>query len=99
MAAAATDLASPGVAEKLPQLWAPPYILLCSALFAASVHGSLLDPVIPLYVNDRAGSVVVAGLALAAFSVTSFMLRPIVGYAIDRWGPRLMLAIGTAVLA
>src|SRR5438094_188438 len=81
------------------RLWTRPYTLLCGLLFAASIHGSLLDPIIPLYVNDVSGSVLMAGLALAAFSVTSFMVRPIVGYAVDRFSPILVLLVGTAGLA
>lgn len=80
------------------RLWTPPYVLLCLTLFASCVHQGMLEPVLPLYVADASGSVVLAGFALAAFSVASFGLRPLVGFAVDRLTPQLVLLAGTALL-
>lgn len=80
------------------KLWSRPYLLLCATLFASCVHHAVLEPVLPLYVVDNGGSLVVAGLALAAFSTASFGLRPLVGFGVDRLGPRAVVLAGTAIL-
>jgi len=54
--------------------------------------------VLPLYVLDLGASVVVAGLALSAFSVTSFSMRPIVGFLTDTKGRLNVLTAGTVIL-
>ena len=79
-------------------LWTRPYVLLCFTLLASCVHQGMLEPVIPLYVTDVGGSVVLAGFAIAAFSLASFGLRPLVGFAVDRLTPQLVLLVGTALL-
>src|SRR5581483_2337120 len=40
----------------------------------------------------------VAGLIIAAFSVTSFPMRPVVGHLADSWSVRGVLILGTLVL-
>jgi len=56
----------------------------------------LLIPVLPLFARDRLGlSEAQIGVALAAFAVSSMVVRPWAGWAVDRFGRRpLMLAGG-----
>jgi len=58
----------------------------------------LLMAILPLYVRDLGASVFVAGLVLAAFSVTSFTMRPIVGYLTDVRSRLGILNAGTLIL-
>lgn len=67
-------------------------------MFLTYLHGSLLVPTIPLYVTDQGGSVVVAGFVLAAFAVTSFFVRPVVGLTADRWSVSGVMFVGAVVL-
>jgi MFS family permease len=62
-------------------------------------HYSLLVPTIPLFVTEHGGSPLLAGLALLAFSVPSFGLRPWVGRASDRWSAVGVLSVGFGLLA
>jgi MFS family permease len=55
-------------------------------------------PAIPLYVDSLGGSALLAGLALLAFSVPSFTVRPFVGGVADRWSAAGVLAIGLTLL-
>lgn len=70
-----------------------PFVLLCLAMFLGYANQWVLMPVIPLYVDDLGGSAFVAGLALLAFSVPSFTVRPYVGYVADKWSAAGVLAI------
>jgi MFS family permease len=76
-----------------------PFILLCSAMFLGYANQWVITPAIPLYVDDLGGSAFVAGLALLAFSVPSFAIRPFVGRLADRWSAAGVLAIGLVLLA
>ncbi len=58
-----------------------------------------MTPTLPLYVKSLGGSASAAGWALFAFSVPSFLVRPIMGHACDRWGGMMVLAVGVGVLA
>ena len=76
-----------------------PFLLLCAAMFLGYANQWVLTPIIPLYVEDLGGSAFVAGLALLAFSVPSFGVRPLVGYVADRSSAAGVLLAGLALLA
>ena len=76
-----------------------PFALLCLAMFLGYANQWIFMPAIPLYVDSLGGSAFVAGLALLAFSVPSFTVRPFVGQMADRWNAAGVLAIGLALLA
>jgi MFS family permease len=59
--------------------------LLCSAQFLGYAQHALLTPVLPLFVTHLGGSAFTVGLVLAAFAVTSVLVRPVVGHWADRW--------------
>ncbi len=68
-------------------------------MFLGYANQWLMTPIIPLYVQDMGGSAFVAGLALLAFSVPSFTVRPFVGHVADRWSAAGVLACGLVLLA
>ena len=76
-----------------------PFLLLCLAMFLGYANQWIVTPTIPLYVDDMGGSAFVAGLALLAFSVPSFTVRPFVGRMADRWSAPGVLALGLVLLA
>jgi len=67
-------------------------------MFLGYANQWVLTPIIPLYVHDLGGSAFVAGLALLAFSVPSFAVRPLVGYLADKWSAAGVLLAGLALL-
>lgn len=85
-------------ADRNAALFTRPFVLLCLAMFLGYANQWVVMPVIPLYVDELGGSAFVAGLALLAFSVPSFTVRPYVGYVADRWRPAGVLAIGLVLL-
>lgn len=76
-----------------------PFIVLCCAMFLGYANHWMLMPVIPLYVDSQGGSALLAGLALLAFSIPSFAVRPFVGRIADRWNAPGVMAIGLVLLA
>ncbi len=80
-------------------LFTRPFVLLCLALFLGYANQWVMTPLIPLYVDDIGGSAFVAGLALLAFSVPSFTVRPLVGRLADRWNAAGVMSVGLLLLA
>ncbi len=79
-------------------LWTPAFALLCLTVLLGYAHHALLVPTIPLFVADQGGSATMAGLALLTFSIPSFVLRPWVGEAADKWSAAGVLSVGLLCL-
>jgi MFS family permease len=75
------------------------FVMLCAAMFLGYGNQWILAPVIPLYVDDKGGSAFLAGLALLAFAVPSFTVRPFVGQLADRRSAIGVLACGLILLS
>lgn len=90
---------APEPGHRPPSLFTGPFALLCLSMFLGYANHWIFMPALPLYVDSLGGSAFVAGLALLAFSVPSFTVRPFVGRMADRWSAAGVLAIGLALLA
>jgi MFS family permease len=75
-----------------------PYLLMCLVACLAYANQYGLMPVIPLFVDHLGHSPFVAGLVLLAFSLPSFIVRPVLGRIADRSGAAAVLAGGTLLL-
>ncbi|NIJ09254.1 MFS family permease [Sphingomonas vulcanisoli] len=75
------------------------FIFLCLAIFVTFANQAMLIPTIPLYINSLGGSASLAGLALFTFAVPSFLVRPLMGNACDKWGGAFVLIAGLGILA
>ncbi|MBI2229898.1 MAG: MFS transporter [Deltaproteobacteria bacterium] len=71
--------------DKADSIWTRAFVLLCAAQFLGYASHSMLAPALPLYVTQLGGSPFMVGLVLAAFAVTSVIVRPLVGHWVDRW--------------
>lgn len=96
MAATTTTTTS---AARNPTLWTRPFILLCLAVMLGYAHQAVMTPTIPLFVDHKGGSALVAGLALLSFSVPSFAVRPYLGHLSDTWSAAGILGFGLVLLA
>jgi MFS family permease len=85
-------------AARRPPLWSPAFACLLVSVFLAYCGQQLITPTLPIYITELGGTPVTAGLILAAFSVTSFPMRPLVGYLADAWSARGVLTVGTLIL-
>jgi MFS family permease len=86
-------------AEKAaPRLVTRPFIALAATALAFFVAAGVVLPVVTPFAIDRLGSDAVgAGFAYGAFSVASLVLRPVVGWAADRFGRRPLLFVGALI--
>ncbi len=92
---AATELET---APARPRLLTRPFVLVCAVAFLGYAHMLLLGPILSLYVQAHGGTATFVGIIAAAFSATSFLLRPLLGRAVDGWSARGVLGISTLIL-
>ncbi|HKA33584.1 MAG TPA: MFS transporter, partial [Candidatus Binatia bacterium] len=83
---------------KPDSIWSQTFALLCLTQLLGYAHNALLTPTLPLYITQLGGSPLTVGFVLAAFAVTSVLLRPIIGHVADRRNEAGVLAFGCAVL-
>lgn len=81
-----------------PRLWTRSFTLLCAVTVLCYCSHQLVSVVLPLFVQGLGGSPVITGLVFTSFSVTSFILRPLIGHLIDTWSVRGVLISGAAIL-
>ncbi|MBI4492069.1 MAG: MFS transporter [Chloroflexi bacterium] len=79
-------------------LFSQAFVFVCVTTFLGYAQYSLLTPVLPLFIKDHGGSASLVGLVTAAFSVTSFALRPFIGRAVDTWSARGVMGLGTLAM-
>jgi MFS family permease len=82
-----------------PQLLTRGFVVLCAATALTYAHHALLTPVLPLFIKSHGGTASLVGFVAASFNVTSFLLRPLIGRAIDNWSARAVMGLGASVLA
>ena len=76
-----------------------PVILLESANAASGVANAIVMIVIPWLVLERTGSAAYAGLVVAAASLPGIVVAPLVGFAIDRFGRRIVSIVSDILSA
>lgn len=81
------------VASK-PKLWTLNFVLICLSSLTVCLAFHSLIPTLPMYIQEHGGSKGLAGLALAALTVAAVIIRPITGWALDRYGRRVILIAG-----
>lgn len=75
-----------------------PFVALAAATLAFFISGGLLLPIAPRFAKLELGADALGfGIAIGAFSVASLLLRPLVGWATDRFGRRPLLVGGSLV--
>jgi MFS family permease len=80
-------------------IWSSTFALLCLTQLLGYAHNALLTPTIPLYVTYLGGSPLVVGLVLAAFAISSVLLRPLIGYWADTWSEASVLTSGCLIMS
>ena len=83
--------------QERPVLVTPAFLALCGAALAFFTAGGIVLPVATRYAaGPLAADAVGVGVAIGVFSVAALVLRPVVGWASDRFGRRpLLLGGGT----
>src|SRR5262245_3183906 len=78
-------------------LWTRPFVQVCVGGFLSYASQQPITPVIALWVVHLGGSPATVGLASAAFSAPSFIVRPLVGRLCDAWSTRGVFALGCII--
>jgi MFS family permease len=81
-----------------PSLITPTFVSLAAATLVFFIAGGIVLPIVPQFGQRQLRlSPAEVGVAIAVFSVASLVVRPIVGWATDRFGRRPALVGGAAV--
>jgi MFS family permease len=75
------------------------FTLLWLGAFAFFLSFLLLLAALPLFARRLGASDVTVGFIMAAFGVTSLLLRPLAGWSADRFGRRPLMLAGAAIFA
>ena len=79
-----------------PRLLTPPFVALAVASLAFFTAGGIVLPVAPRFAKFELGADAIGvGVAIGAFSVAALLLRPLVGWASDRFGRKPLLVGGS----
>jgi MFS family permease len=86
--------------EPKPRLITPGFLALAIASLAFFTAGGIVLPVAPRFAKFALGADAIGvGVAIGAFSVAALLLRPLVGWASDRFGRKPLLIGGTLLTA
>ena len=89
-----------GVGRGTEQLVTPRFVLVVGSGLAYFLALGTVLPVVPQYVEDRlGGGDVSVGIAVGSLFVGAVLLRPYVGRLGDRFGRRILIVFGAAVVA
>jgi MFS family permease len=84
--------------EAPSRLWTWEFLKVCMGGFLSTSTRIPLFPVIPLFIVDLGGNASTVGLSIAAFSVTSSLLRPLTGQMTDHWSAKGTFALGCLLM-
>jgi MFS family permease len=75
------------------------YIVLFIAVFASTMGVGFIGPLLPLYARDLGATGIQLGMIFSGFAFARFVLTPFIGRASDRFGRKVFLAWGLAILS
>ncbi len=82
------------VVEARPKLWTQDFVLICLSYLTFCIAFHSLLPTLPIYIEKFGGTTGMAGLAMAALTVSAVIIRPITGWALDKYGRKFILFAG-----
>lgn len=80
------------------KLWTKNFIFMCIINLVMFVGFHMLVSTFPFYIKFLGGDEAIAGLAGGLFSVSSLLMRPIVGWILDNKSRKILLLLGLAGL-
>ncbi len=91
------SLPTPETAHSPEPLWTRGFVILLAAsvLYFTGVY--LLLPTLPLYAVHLGGGDATAGLLMGFFTGAAIAVRPLTGWALDAYGRKAILVVGTAL--
>ena len=83
-----------GRQEANPRLLTLDFILICFSTLCIFIAFHSLYPTLPIYIETYGGSTSIAGLALTAVTAAAIISRPITGWALDKYGRKVIFVGG-----
>jgi MFS family permease len=83
-----------GIEEIKPPLWTLNFILISLSTLAIFLAFHGLQPTLSIYIQTFGGTTKIAGLALTSLTVAAIFARPITGWALDRYGRKIIFFCG-----
>lgn len=77
-----------------PKLWTINFVLICLAHFSSYLVFYGFAPTLPIYIERFGGNSTIAGLAMASLTLAAVFSRPVAGWALDKYGRRLIFLGG-----
>lgn len=81
------------------KLWNMNFILICLANLTVSIPFHSLLATLPIYIESLGGSKEVVGLSLGYLTIAAVVIRPLTGWAIDKFGRKGILLLGLLLFA
>jgi len=82
--------------NKIP-LWTKDFIAICIVNFIIFAAFQLLMPVVPQYAFYLGGDERIAGYVVGIFTISAVLIRPWIGFELDRRGRKAIFIIGLAI--
>lgn len=87
------------LAPKQPDtIWTANFYFLCLANLLLFMSIMLLLPTLPIYIISIGGDQRVVGLVMGVFTISAMAVRPLGGFAVDRFGRKNVLLIGIILM-
>ena len=74
-----------------PQLWSRNFISIILISFFTFIGFQMLLPTVPVFAKQLGGSDAEAGITVGIFALSALLIRPVSGYALDRFGRKKLL--------
>lgn len=78
-------------------LWTKDFIAICIVNFVIFAAFQLLMPVVPQYAISLGGDERTAGYVVGIFTISAVLIRPWLGYELDRRGRKVIFLLGLAI--
>jgi MFS family permease len=85
---------SGSIEQVKPSLWTFNFILISLSTFAVFLAFHALQPTLSIYIQTFGGTTKIAGLALTSLTVAAIFARPITGWALDKYGRKIIFFCG-----
>lgn len=85
---------SGSIEEVKPRLWTLNFILISLSTLSVFLAFHGLQPTLSIYIQTFGGTTKIAGLALTSLTVAAIIARPITGWALDKYGRKIIFFCG-----
>ena len=90
-------MASEAAAPVRPRLWTRAYAIIILISLFTFLGFQMLMPTLPVYAKRLGASDAEAGMVIGIFALAALLVRPLTGYALDRWGRKAILLGGLTI--